>query len=158
VLTLFAGLRFGLPVIDKRRLARWLRDAPSGDEMPLGTGLIVRKTAELEEATEDALRYAHLKERFFESNPDRQGGEPVIRGARVPIRGLARQIEAGEDLTVLREQFDGMDDDVFEFAVQWARENPRRGRPTREAASDGVGNPASRQAHISRRRRESTNG
>jgi uncharacterized protein (DUF433 family) len=157
-LTLFAGLRFGLPVTDKRRLARWLRDAPSGDEMALGTGVIVRKTPELEEATEDALRYAQLKERFFEASPDRQGGEPVIRGTRVPIRGLAKQIEAGEDLAVLREQYDGMGDDAFQFAVQWARANPRRGRPTRWAVSDGVGEPASRQAHIARRRREMASG
>ncbi|UGS35345.1 DUF433 domain-containing protein [Capillimicrobium parvum] len=157
-LTLFAGLRFGLPVIEKRRLARWLRNAPLGDETALGTGVIVRKTPELEEAMEDALRYARLKERFFETSLDRQGGEPVIRGTRVPIRGLARQIEAGEGLAVLREQYEGMDEDAFEFAVQWARANPRRGRPTREAASNGFGEPASRQAHIARRRRELAHG
>jgi len=157
-LALFAGLRFGLPVTDKRRLARWLRNAPSGDEMPLGTGVIVRKTPELEATTQDALRYAQLKERFFEASPDRQGGEPVIRGTRVPIRGLARQVEAGEGLAVLREQYDGMDEDAFEFAVQWAQANPRRGRPTREATSDGLSEPARRQAHVARRRRELARG
>jgi len=157
-LTLFAGLRFGLPVSDKRRLARWLRNAPTGDEMPLGTGVIVRKTPELEEAMEDALRYAQLKERFLEVSPDRQGGEPVIRGTRVPIRGLAKQIEAGEGLAVLREQYDDIHEDAFEFAVQWARANPRRGRPTRLAAPEGSGEPASRRAHVARRRRQLANG
>lgn len=157
-LALFAGLRFGLPVSHKRRLARWLRDASSGDEMPLGTGVIVRKAPELEEATENALRYAQLKERFFEASPDRQGGEPVIRRTRVPIRGLASQIEAGERDAVLREQYDGMDEDAFQFAVQWARANPRRGRPSRRAAAVDSGEPMSRQARIARRRREPDNG
>jgi hypothetical protein len=36
---------------------------------------------DLDQATTAAIRSAQLKDRFLELNPERQGGEPVIRGA-----------------------------------------------------------------------------
>ncbi len=109
----FAGLQFGLPVKEKRRLSRWLRTAAPGAEISLGEAL-------------------------------------VVRGTRVPIRGLAKQIEAGQSLDVLRREYDYVDEDAFEFAVQWAKSNPRRGRP-----STGRGQtpePVGRREAIERRR------
>lgn len=156
-LSLFAGLGFRLPVAEKRRLARWLRTAELGAEQSLGPpAVVVRKTPELDQVTKAALRYAHLRERFLEVNPERQGGEPVVRGTRVPIRGLARQIEAGESLDVLRQEYDYIDEDAFEFAVQWASANPRRGRPSSTATP--AAEPSGRRAQIDRRRRELTVG
>jgi uncharacterized protein (DUF433 family) len=61
----------------------------------------------------------------FEVNPDVQGGEPVIRGTRIPIRGLAKQIEAGEARDVLEREYGYIDPEAFEFAVAWAKANPR---------------------------------
>lgn len=153
-LALFAGLRFGLPVKEKRRLCRWLRTAEPGAETALGTALIVRKTEDVDKATRAAVRYAELKERFLEINPDRQGGEPVIRGTRIPIRGLAKQIEAGESLDVLRQEFDYIDEDAFEFAVQWVKANPRRGRPSRPQATSRQREPEARNTYIEQRRRK----
>jgi uncharacterized protein (DUF433 family) len=157
-LTLFADLSFGLPVKEKRRLCRWLRTAEPGAETSLGAAVVVRKTQDLDQATRAALRYAELKDRFLEINPERQGGEPVIRGTRIPIRGLAKQIEAGESLDVLRQEYDHLDEDAFEFAVQWAKANPRRGRPTKRRTSTPSKQPLGRHARIERRRREMTAG
>lgn len=152
-LALFASLHFGLPVRDKRRLARWLRGAAVGTELALSPAIIVRKTPELAEVTAAAVRYAELKGRFLEVDPERQGGEPVIRGTRIPIRGLARQIEADESLEVLRQEYDYFDEDAFEFAVLWARANPRRGRPAKLGPSSPGREPEGRHAHIEARRR-----
>jgi uncharacterized protein (DUF433 family) len=158
-LRLFAGLRFRLPVQDKRRLCRWLRTADPDAEMNLGqSALVVRKTREIDRTIMAALRYAELKDRFFELDPERQGGEPVIRGTRIPIRGLARQIEAGESREVLREQYDYIDEGAFEFAVQWAKAHPRRGRPIKHGTSASSHEPMSRRAHIERRRRAQVTG
>jgi uncharacterized protein (DUF433 family) len=154
----FAGLQFGLPVKEKRRVSRWLRTAEAGAETSLGEALVVRKTPMLDAAVKAALRYAELKERFLEVNPERQGGEPVIRGTRIPIRGLAKQIEAGESLDVLRREYDYLEEDAFEFAVQWAKANPRRGRPTVRRTAAPASEPTSRQAAIERRRRELSAG
>jgi uncharacterized protein (DUF433 family) len=155
-LTLFADLRFGLPVKEKRRLCRWLRTAEPGAETSVGVAVVVRKTQDLDRATKAALRYAELKDRFLEVNPERQAGEPVIRGTRIPIRSLAKQIEAGESLDVLRQEYDYLDPDAVEFAVQWARANPRRGRPSKRQTPTPSHEPAGRRAHIERRRRAMT--
>lgn len=153
-LTLFADLHFGLPVKEKRRLSRWLRTADAGEETSLGSAVVVRKTQDLVEAARAALRYAELKERFLEIDPQRQGGEPVIRGTRIPVRGLAKQIEAGESMDVLRQEYDYIDEDAFDFAVQWAKANPRRGRPAARRQPTTAEQPSGRAAHIERRRRE----
>lgn len=81
-----------------------------------------------------------------------------MRGTRIPVRGLAKQIEAGESLDVLRQEYDYIDEDAFEFAVQWAKANPRRGRPSKRRTSSPSGEPEARRAHIARRRRETTAG
>jgi uncharacterized protein (DUF433 family) len=91
--------------------------------------------------------------RFLEINPDVQGGEPVICGTRIPIRGLAKQIEAGESPEVLRTEYPYIDPDAFEFAVRWARENPRPSRPPHFADEPtNRPEPAARAALLARRR------
>jgi hypothetical protein len=40
------------------------------------------------------------------------------------VRGLAKQIEAGESPEVLRGEYDYIDPATFEFAVHWARGEP----------------------------------
>ncbi len=152
-LTLFAGLSFGLPVKEKRRLAGWLRTAPPGAEQPLGPGLVVRKTDALDETSRAALRYAELKDRFLEINPDRQGGEPVVRGTRIPVRGLAKQLEAGVSMEELEQDYDHLEPEAFEFALLWAKANPRRGRPAKAETVSPGREPAARHELIERRRR-----
>lgn len=138
-LQVFAALPFRLPVGLKRRIAAWLRTAEDGAELPLSDAVFVRKSVAVDEATSRALRYVALRERFLEVNPDVQGGEPVIRGTRIAIRGLATQIEAGESFEVLREEYDYIDPEAFEFAVLWASANPGRGRPLGIAAASTFG-------------------
>jgi uncharacterized protein (DUF433 family) len=152
-LCLFSELPLTLPVSMKLRVADWARHAEPGAELELSTVLIVRHTGMLGEAVERARRYVQLRDRFLEINPDVQGGEPVIRGTRVPIRGLAKQIEAGETPEVLREDYDYIDPDAFEFAPLWAAANPRRGRPVLPADAASKPEPPRRQQLIAERRR-----
>lgn len=153
VLRIFGELRFGLPVSVKRRVAVWLREAEDGAELPLAASLVVRKDAALGELIDRALRYADLRDHLVEISPDRQGGEPVIRGTRISIRGLAKQVEAGEDADVLRDEYDYLDPEAFDFAVVWARANPRRGRPARDAVSSATAAPTGRAEVLARRRK-----
>jgi uncharacterized protein (DUF433 family) len=150
-LRVFATLPFGLPVTTKRKVADWLRDAPSGAEFVIGDAVYVRSNETVQEALQGALRYVELRDRFLEVSPGMQGGEPVIRGTRVPIRGLAKQIEAGEKLEVLREEYDYIDPDAFEFTVVWAKANPRRGRPSRPWKTDEGEEPSRRRELIAQR-------
>lgn len=159
-LVLFAGVSFGLPVKDKRRLSGWLRTADLGAEQVLGPGIVIRKTEDLDRAAQAATRYAELKERLYEKNPDRQGGEPVIKGTRVPIRGLSEQIQNGVSTEELARDHDYLDPEAFEFAVSWAKANPRRGRPPKARPADRGPEPAARREMLEqrRRRREAATG
>jgi hypothetical protein len=59
---------------------------------------------------------------------------------------------------VLRREYDYIDEDAFEFAVQWAKANPRRGRPSTHRTSSPAAEPEGRRAQLERRRREMTAG
>ncbi len=155
VLTLFYYLRaIGVAPTgtQKRRLVEWARSTES--EFELSEAVVVRRPAEVIRAQKATERYIDQRERFLEIDPQVQGGEPVIKGTRIPIRGLAKQIGQGETLEVLGREYDYVDPDAFEFAVRWARANPRRGRP-KTVATDKGGEPKARRAHLDRRRKES---
>ncbi len=81
--------------------------------------------------TENADEYARLCERYIEHNPAVMGGEPVIRGTRVPVRTVAGLIERGESREVMCEDYPQVPEEAYAVAVGWTHANPRRGRPDR---------------------------
>jgi uncharacterized protein (DUF433 family) len=138
-----------LPITVKRRVAEWARSCPrEGATLALDGALVVRADAEVAEAAKAARRYVSLRERLVESNPEVRGGEPVIRGTRVSVRALARQIELGETREVMREDYPFLPEEAFELAPLWARSHPRQGRPPRPWAQPGqaIGGSAVRAA------------
>ncbi len=135
-LTLLKQVQLSLPVSEKRRVVDWLRTRPVSDaELALSSALVVHVGPEVTAAVERARRYVTLRERLVEVNPLVCDGEPVIRGTRVPVRGLARQIELGETPQVLHEEYPFLPEEAFELAPLWARGNPRQGRPLRSATA-----------------------
>ncbi len=136
-LTLLSQTRVSLPVTVKRRVVAWARRSPGTNaELRLDGALVVRMGPEIEQAVQRAQRYIELRGRLVEVDPQVCGGEPVITGTRVPIRGLARQIELGETPEVLREDAPFRPEEAFELAPLWAKANPRQGRPSRPWVSD----------------------
>lgn len=77
---------------------------------------------------DDDAEYARLRDRYVERNPAMMGGEPVIRGTRVPVRTVAGLIERGESREIMREDYPQVPEEAYALAVRWALENPRRGR------------------------------
>ncbi|MBA3807740.1 MAG: DUF433 domain-containing protein [Solirubrobacterales bacterium] len=137
-LALLAQTRVSLPVAVKRRVAVWARGGPGADaELRIDGALVVRMSPEVEQAVRRARRYLELREWLVQVDPEVCGGAPVITNSRVPIRGLARQIECGETLEVLREDFQHLPEEAFELAPLWAKANPRQGRPSRPWAAPG---------------------
>ncbi len=158
VLALFSYLQavgLSLTAAQRRRLATWARSDEL--ELALSDVVLVRRPDEVIRAQENAQRYVKQRSRFLEINPKVQGGEPVIKGTRVPIRGLAKQIEQGESLKVLKREYDYIEPEAFEFAVRWANANPRRGRPQARPAGKGR-EPNARREHLSSRRSEESAG
>jgi uncharacterized protein (DUF433 family) len=137
-LRLLGEVRVALPVTVKRRVAEWARSCPGqGATLELGGALVVRTGSEIADAVEQARRYVSMRDRLVASDPEVRGGEPVITGTRVPVRGLARQIELGETRDVLREDYPFLPEEAFELAPLWARSHPRQGRPPRPWADAG---------------------
>jgi uncharacterized protein (DUF433 family) len=148
LLVLLRQMDVALPAKAKARLRNWLahlQPQAVGSELELSEALRVAMTEDAAQTIERAESYAHRRERYIERNPAVMGGEPVIRGTRVPVRTLARLIETGEAHEVLREDYPHVPEEAYAVAVQWARANPRRGRPRRPWES-----PAKR--HVRRRR------
>jgi uncharacterized protein (DUF433 family) len=138
-LTLLSQTRVSLPVVVKRRVAAWARSGPEADaELRLDGALAMRVGPETEQAVQRARRYVELRERLVEVDPEVRGGEPVIKGTRVPVRSLARQMELGENPDTLREEYPFLSEEAFELAPLWAKANPRQGRPSRPWAEPGT--------------------
>jgi uncharacterized protein (DUF433 family) len=113
----------------KRAVRKWLRADTGPAELELGPALVVRKVEAIEEARRRAERYAELRERWIVRDPEIKGGEPVIRGSRVSVHTLADRIAHGNDSATLSEDFLHIPAEACEVAAQYARANPRRGRP-----------------------------
>jgi uncharacterized protein (DUF433 family) len=129
-----AGLR--LPESAKQRIRRWIHDerphrATEAKELALTPSVVVRCDPEVAETARRAEQYALRRDELIESRPGIRGGEPVIKDTRIPVRGLARQIELGESPEVLREDYPHVPEEAFEVARVWAQAHPRRGRPAR---------------------------
>ncbi len=117
----------------KRQLRQWLRTSSAPAKLELTPALVIRRVGEIEEALRRAERYARLRDEWIVRNPEIKGGEPVIRGSRVNVHTLAARIAHDESAAVLEEDFPHIPADAREVAVQYARANPRRGRPKRAA-------------------------
>ncbi len=92
------------------------RTRPAVDaKLRLDGALLVRMSSEVTEAVGRAERYVELRERLVEVNPEVRGGEPVITETRMPVRSLARLIELGETLEVLREDYAHLPEESFEL-------------------------------------------
>lgn len=78
--------------------------------------------------TRDADEYARLCKRYVERNPAIMGGEPVIRGTRVPVRTVAGLIDKGESREIMREDYPQVPEEAYAVAVRWAGDNPPRQR------------------------------
>jgi uncharacterized protein (DUF433 family) len=92
----------------------------------LNETLRVAMTEDAAKAVERDDSYARLCDRYVERNPTVMGGEPVIRGTRVPVRTIAGLIEMGETREVLREDYPQVPEEAHGIAVLWARTDPRR--------------------------------
>ncbi len=136
LLVLLRQINVALPTKAKQRLRKWLAGAQPqavGSELALSEALRVAMTEDVAQTIERAESYARLRYRHVERNPAVMGGEPVIKGPRVPVRTIASLIEMDEKPEVLREDYPHIQE-AYPVAVLWAHANPRRGRPVRTRA------------------------
>jgi excisionase family DNA binding protein len=115
----------------KRRVRDWVREPGAADELKLTMALYIRRVDDVDRVRELTERYVRLRDEWIVRDSQVKGGEPVIKGSRVSVHTLASRIAAGEDPSVLDEDFPQIPPEAREVAVLYARANPRRGRPPR---------------------------
>jgi uncharacterized protein (DUF433 family) len=70
------------------------------------------------------------------SDPDLMGGEPVIKGTRVPVHAVAAMVEQGESAADILAGYPSLSSEQIELAVIYARAYPQRGRPRKQPWRD----------------------
>jgi len=63
------------------------------------------------------------------SDPEIRGGEPVIRGTRVPVYLIADLMSQGADAREILEDYPSLTANTVRSALAYAQTHPRRGRP-----------------------------
>jgi len=63
------------------------------------------------------------------SDPDIRGGEPVIRGTRIPVYLVADLVSQGADAREILEDYPSLSASTLRSALAYAQTHPRRGRP-----------------------------
>ncbi len=66
--------------------------------------------------------------RMVVSDPDIRGGEPVIKGTRIPVHMIAELVGNGADESEIEEDY-RLSAEQLELAVLYAKAYPKRGRP-----------------------------
>lgn len=135
-LALIDRARLQLPRQTKRRIHDWVRatvDArdPKPGELALSDVLVIYLDTNLISMVKELDRYRDRRERYITTDPEIQGGEPVITGTRLPVASVAARLRAGDTLEELAEEYPKVPKGALQAARIYADAHPRRGRPTR---------------------------
>jgi uncharacterized protein (DUF433 family) len=77
----------------------------------------------------EGLKRYELAHASVVSHPQIRGGEPVVRGTRIPVAMLADLHAQGAPEAELREDYPALTAESLAGALTYARMYPRRGRP-----------------------------
>lgn len=80
-----------------------------------------------------ARRWAGLRSAtdLVVEDPEIRGGEPVLRGTRVPVHLVADLVGQGADVGEVLEDYPALTAAMVEAALAYAATHPRRGRPAK---------------------------
>ncbi len=136
VVMLLQSTTLPLPITVKRQIKRWVHDtkpyrATERAELPICDALIIRWLPAASDTINAAETYAKLRDQWIESDPQIKGGEPMIRGTRIGVRGVAQRMNEGERVETLVEDYPQIPAEAFRVAHTYANARPRRGRPVR---------------------------
>jgi uncharacterized protein (DUF433 family) len=136
VVVLLQSTTLPLPITVKRQIKRWVHDtkpyrSTERAELPISDALIIRWLPAASDTINAAETYAKLRDQWIESDPQIKGGEPVIRGTRIGVRGVAQRMDQGERVETLMEDYPQIPAEAFRAARTYANAHPRRGRPVK---------------------------
>lgn len=113
-------------LVHERKRARIALAEPEAPEPITRTERGLQLDLRLEGKTWQSLRRA---EEVIVSDPEIRGGEPVVKGTRVPAYVVADLIDQGADLREILEDYPSLSANKVRAALAFPRTHPRGGRP-----------------------------
>jgi uncharacterized protein (DUF433 family) len=92
-------------------------------------GPVAVSTTEAFRTVRERMERLRRARAVVEVDPEVRGGEPVVRGTRIPVYMLADLEKAGETHHRILEDYPALDAAMLADALLYASLNPRRGRP-----------------------------
>jgi uncharacterized protein (DUF433 family) len=89
---------------------------------------------------DDRLAKAIVAQHVVVSDPDIRGGEPVVRGTRIPAYLLHDLAEQGATEEELLADYPAIDRDRLSFVLLYTKTHPRPGRPRKQPWDSRMGN------------------
>ena len=119
-----------LPVERRQQLFEEVDAHPDTQMIKANTVLHV-DVAEARREVDARVRELEAAEAEIHSDPAVLSGEPVFRGTRIPVYGVAAMLDAGAPPDELLLGYPALDARRLALARLWAAAHPRRGRPKR---------------------------
>ena len=119
-----------LPLQVRRDVIRRIARSPRVSEFSPNETLIIRVGATRNRLAA-RLKELHLAKRMVEIDPEVMGGEPVLKGTRVPVYLIAGMVEDGVPVEEILEGYPILSAEQVDFAPVFSQAYPRRGRPTK---------------------------
>lgn len=112
----------------RERLFDAIRDQPKAKTVKADDLLIIDVAAARKQIAE-RIRDLEAAEAIVSRNKDVMGGEPVLKGTRIPVRLVASMLADGAPVEEILEGYPKLDERMLRLAKIWVAAHPRRGRP-----------------------------
>lgn len=91
--------------------------------------LLIVDVGEARKQVDRGVRDLEAAEAMVSRDKGTLGGEPVFKGTRIPVYGIAAMLEAGASTEDLLSGYPKLTERMLELARIWVAAHPRRGRP-----------------------------
>jgi uncharacterized protein (DUF433 family) len=91
--------------------------------------LLIVDVGEARKQVDRGVRDLETAEAVVAKDKATLGGEPVFKGTRIPVYGIAAMLEAGASAEELLSGYPKLTERMLELARIWVAAHPRRGRP-----------------------------
>jgi uncharacterized protein (DUF433 family) len=122
----------------KRMLRQELAAARGEPAESVSLGALELAVAPEAETVRERLARIEEARSFVAVDPEVRGGEPVVRGTRIPVSVLADLERQGASTDELLEDYPSLTPQSLAAALMYARLYPRRGRPRRAPWRNGT--------------------